>query len=229
MEQQETCRVYPGSLRASTLETTEVSHAVTPRRPAFDRRDSLCRSGAGATTLDLAYRHDPGRHPGDGRRPRSGHRGHPLHGLHDVRPAGDVGPHVGDRARQAGAWPRHQVVPGPGRPLEVDIRAAPGREVPSRRAVHGRRRDLQPRPHAQRQVAGLRPAGTQRADRRRLAAGRLPQDRRLQGRAADQGRRYGDALAAQPLHHRQRRQLREGRQGLAGLSQVSRRAPARGR
>ncbi len=44
--------------------------------------------------------------------------------------------------------PRHQVVPGPGRSDEMDLRAAPGREVPSRCAVHRRRRDLQPRPHA---------------------------------------------------------------------------------
>jgi hypothetical protein len=43
----------------------------------------------------------------------------------------------------------------------------------------------------------------------------------LQGRAADQRRRHGDALAAQPLPDRQRRQLREGRQGLAGLPQVA--------
>ena len=222
MEQQETCRVYAGSLRASFLETTEVSHASRVVPLCFrQRRHSLRRPGPGAATLDLAHRHDPGRHPGDRRRARPGHRGHPLHGLHDVRPAGDVGSHLGDRARQAGAGPRHQVVPGPGRPDEMDLRAAPGREVPSRRAVHGRRRDLQPRPHPQRQVAGLRPAGPQRADRRGLAAGRLSQDRRLQGRAADQGRRHGDALAAQPLHHRQRRQFREGRQGLAGLPQVA--------
>ena len=33
--------------------------------------------------------------------------------------------------RQAGAGPRHQVVPGPGRSDEMDLRAAPGREVPS--------------------------------------------------------------------------------------------------
>ena len=49
----------------------------------------------------------------------------------------------------------------------------------------------------------------------------LQEDRRLQGRDADQGRRHDDALAAQPLHDRQPRQLREGRQGLAGLSQVA--------
>ena len=177
--------------------------------------------GPGAATLDLAHRHDPGRHPGDRRRARPGHRGHPLHGLHDVRPAGGLGPLLGERARQAGARPRHQVVPGPGRSDEMDLRAAPGREVPSRCAVHGRRRDLQPRPHAQRQVAFVRPAGPQRADRRRLAAGRLSQDRRLQGRAADQGRRHDHAVAAQPLSHRQRRQFREGRQGLAGLPQIA--------
>ena len=188
-----------------------------------------CRNGPGPAALDPAHRHDAGRHPGDRRRARPGHRGHPLHGLHDVRPAGDVGPVVGHRARQAGARPRHQVDPGPGRSDEMDLRAAPGREVPPWRAVHRRRRDLQPRPHAERQVACLRSPGPQRADRRRLADHGLPQDRRLQGRAADQRHRHADALAAQPLQHRQRRQFREGRQATGRPIASRPRAPARGR
>ncbi len=39
----------------------------------------------------------------------------------------------------------------------------------------------------------------QRSARGAVAAGRLPQDRRLQGRAADQGHRHDHAVAAQPL------------------------------
>ena len=178
-----------------------------------------------AAALDPAHRHDDaGRHPGDRlAAPRPGHRRHPLHAatrLYDPLVMWDLV--VGDGARQLVA----RASPPSGTrtladPDEVDLRIAPGREIPSRRTVHCRRCDLQPRAHAERQVAGLRPARPRGADRSPLADRLLSQARHLQDRDADQRRRHGDALAAQPLHHRQRRQFREGRQGLAGLSQVA--------
>ena len=81
----------------------------------------------------------------------------------------------------------------------------------------------------ERQVAGLRSPRPRRADRRRLADRGLSQDRHLQGRAADQRRRHGDAVAAQPLQRSpaptiSRRSARTGRPIAS-----RRRAPARGR
>ena len=180
------CVPRPPSLFPTTERRTEWRTSCFFRRnpggPACSHVVPLFSPSAACPFVRSAHAQQPstlriamtaGRHPGDRRRARPGHRGHPLHGLHLVRPAGYLGPDVGDGARQARPRARHQVVPGPRRSDEVDLRAAPGREVPSRRAVHRRRRDLQPRAHAERQVAGVRPSRPRGADRRGLADGRL--------------------------------------------------------
>ena len=223
--QQEACRPSAGALPASCVGTPEVCHAHTSRRSSLQCCPAPRRCGRdaprrGATAIDLAHRHDAGRHPGHRRRARPGHRRHPLHGLYALRPVGGMGPLLGHRTGEAGAGARHQMVPGSHGPDEMDLRAAPGREIPRRLGLQRRRGDLHPRAGAQRQVASLRSPRPQRADRLAVAACRLSQDRRLQGRDADQRRQYSDAVPAQPCADREPGQLRKGRPRLAGLPEV---------
>ena len=126
-------------------------------------------------------------------------------------------------ARQAGARPRHQVVPGPGRSDEMDLRAAPGREVPSTAAtftadavIFTLDRTLDDKSPSFDRLGRSVLIAVALADRRPIARSTTT---RSSCRPRASTRSMPSLLNRFP--DRQPRQLREGRQGLAGLPQVA--------
>ena len=149
----------------------------------------LAVGSAGERRKRDPLRHLDGRHSAD-HRPAGSRRGRlSVHRLHDLRSAGRLGDGRRGSSRQADPGPRHRMDGRSGRPEEMALQAARGRQIPRRQRVQRRRRGVESRQGAGREGAAFRQA-PERAGAHAPAVGReLEEARRHDGRDHHQGSR----------------------------------------
>ena len=158
-----------------------------PRRPR--RRDpdgggrrALARDGDGPRRRHAARRHDRLRHPHDHGHAEQWLRGHALPRLPDLRGPHAVGPDPLGHAGRPPARARGEVGAGQGGPDQVDLLAAPRRQVPRRLRLQRGRGGLEPRALLQPAVQAVRDAGRRHLAGAQSVAQGVAEDRRLHRR-----------------------------------------------